>query len=75
MVELGMKFNIVPVYKDIDNVYVWYENINAQLTVPSLKYDGSVFTQTNDQIVKFLCEQKADQNDLIPYDEARKDRV
>lgn len=43
-----MKFNIVPVYKDIDNVYEWYENINAQLTVPSLKYDGSVFTQTND---------------------------
>ena len=53
MIELGLNYNTVPVRSE-DNLYVWYEKINTDLSVPSLKYDQIIMTQNNDEIVSFL---------------------
>ena len=55
MIELGLNYNTVPVRSEMDNLYVWYEKINTDLSVPSLKYDQSIMTQNKDEIVRFLC--------------------
>ena len=75
MIELGLKYNVVPVRPEIDNLYAWYEKINSGLSVPTLKYDQRILTQSNEEIVRFLCEKHGAESDLIPFDEARREKV
>lgn len=45
------------------------------MTVPSLKCANTTFIEQNDEIVKYLIEHYGSNLDLVPYDEARKDKV
>lgn len=68
LAELDLKFNKIPMDVDekMNNHEEWYAKINPAMTVPTLKYNNEVLTESH-QILSFLNEQHPEKA-LIPED-------
>lgn len=68
LAELDLKFNRVPVDSEdkMTNHEEWYAKMNREMTVPTLKYNDEILTETS-QIIEFLNHNHPSK-ELVPDD-------
>ena len=71
LAELDLKFNKIPMdtKEKMNNHEEWYAKLNPKMTVPILKYNNEVLTESQ-HIISFLNHQHPDKQ-LMPDDQNR----